>query len=377
MDGQRTRQRPPWPAGDTHLPTGASRQKSQSNTNMQVQAAKQHLNGTRVSPSASAPVRRDSDSDSGVAHDRMTSIQRARMLAAMAEVSSELGAANVTVAHVVARSGVSRRTFYEQFADREACFLAAVEEALHCARRYVVPAHGSGATRWRDRIRASLEALLSFLDDEPYMGRLLIVETLGAGDEALRRRQVVLAPVLAAVDEGRSEARNGRNLPELTAEGVVGGVLSVLHARLGAPPCGSLLELTGQLMSMLVLPYVGPAAAQRELRRPAKQQADKRRPIPANPLHDIGMRLTYRTIRVLLSVAQSPGSSNRELGVAAEIGDQGQISKLLARLQNLGLVQNTGAGHARGAANAWSLTERGAEVQRAIAQQAGALEPAC
>jgi AcrR family transcriptional regulator/DNA-binding MarR family transcriptional regulator len=343
---------------------------------MQAQAAKQHTTGMRASLTAPEPPT-GRDDENGLAHNRMTAIQRARMLAAMAEVCSELGAANVTVAHVVARCGVSRRTFYEQFADREDCFLAAVDEALQCACRYVVAAYESDDARWRKRIRAGLEALLSFLDDEPYLGRLLVVETLGAGDEALRRRQEVLAPVLAAVDEGRSEARNGQALPTLTAEGVVGGVLSVLHARLADPSRdGSLLDLTGQLMSMLVLPYLGTAAAQRESRRTAPRRADRRKPVSANPLHDLGMRLTYRTIRVLLSVAQSPGASNRQLGIVAEIGDQGQISKLLTRLQKLGLVENTGAGHARGAPNAWSLTERGAEIQRAIAQQAGALNAA-
>jgi DNA-binding MarR family transcriptional regulator len=83
------------------------------------------------------------------------------------------------------------------------------------------------------------------------------------------------------------------------------------------------------------------------------------------------MRLTYRTMRVLLSVANHPGASNRELGVAAEIHDQGQASKLLGRLQRLGLIENTGVGHGRGGPNAWMLTDRGTEVQRTIAQQAG------
>jgi DNA-binding MarR family transcriptional regulator len=94
-------------------------------------------------------------------------------------------------------------------------------------------------------------------------------------------------------------------------------------------------------------------------------------PVSVNPLRELEMRLTYRTMRVLLSVASHPGASNRELGVAAEIHDQGQASKLLARLQKLGLIENAGAGHARGRPNAWTLTDRGAEVQRTIAQQAG------
>jgi DNA-binding MarR family transcriptional regulator len=84
------------------------------------------------------------------------------------------------------------------------------------------------------------------------------------------------------------------------------------------------------------------------------------------------MRLTYRTMRVLLSVADHPGASNRELGLAAEIHDQGQASKLLGRLQKLGLIENTRADQAPGGPNAWTLTDRGTEIQRTIIHQAAA-----
>lgn len=295
------------------------------------------------------------------------------MLTAMAEASTELGVANLTVGQVVSRSGVSRRTFYEQFADRDACFMAAVEEALNCAARYVLPAYESQG-RWRDRMRVCLAAFLSFLEDEPHLGRLLLVETLAAGEMGMRRRQQILAHVRAAVDEGRAEAKAGSHPPPLTADGVLGGVLGVLHSRViesPAGPSGSLLELTGQLMSMIVLPYLGAAAAQRELRRPVPAKGEVRKPTPANPLRDLDMRLTYRTVRVLLAVTGCPGSSNRAIALAADIHDQGQTSKLLARLEKLKLIENTGVGRARGGPNAWVLTERGAEMQRVVAEQAG------
>ena len=300
---------------------------------------------------------------------RVTGIQRARMLAAMAEVCAELGLANVTVAHVVERSGVSRRTFYEQFADRDDCFRAAVEEALERASGYVLPAYRAPG-RWRERVRAALVALLWFLEDEPYLGRLLVVETLGAGERVLARRQEVLSSVFAALDEGRGEARASASLPKLTAEAAVGGVMSILHARMiGGSVESSLHQLAGQLTSMVVLPYLGARAARQELLRPPPGKGVVRPPAPANPLRDLGMRLTYRTVSVLLSVAAHPGSSNRQVGLLADIQDQGQTSKLLTRLERLGLIENTGAGHARGAPNAWQLTDRGAAVQRAIAQQ--------
>jgi AcrR family transcriptional regulator len=304
------------------------------------------------------------------AHERVADMQRARMMAAMAEVCAERGVANVTVAHVVARAGVSRRTFYEQFSDREECFLAALDEAIECAERRVLPAFVR-EERWRRRVGAALLALLEFLDDEPHMAGLLIVESLGAGERALARRRQVLERVHAAVDEGRCEARGGAALPPLTPEAAVGGVLSVLHSRLCERNRGTLVPLAAQLTSMLVLPYVGSAAAARELRRPVPSRPDGHRPVPANPLRDLEMRLTYRTVRVLLSIADRPNSSNRELALVSGVSDQGQMSKLLMRLEKLGLVENVGAGHARGGPNAWTLTPKGEQVRHAIAQQAG------
>jgi DNA-binding IclR family transcriptional regulator len=67
---------------------------------------------------------------------------------------------------------------------------------------------------------------------------------------------------------------------------------------------------------------------------------------------------------VLSAIGTRPGGSNREIALGAEITDEGQVSRLLARLQNLGLIQNTGRGHTAGEANAWSLTGKGEELVR-------------
>ncbi len=326
---------------------------------------------------------------------RVIEIQRSRLLCALFEVSAERGAAHVAVAHIVDRAGVSRRTFYELFADREQCFLAALDDAIARASQAVLDGYDPSA-RWVERLRAGLASLLGFLEAERAAGQLMIVGSLGAGHDALECRRRAVARVVALVDEGRLESRAGADLPPLTAEGVVGGGLSVLHSRLAdsssshaesapragvgeadssarASPRGSpedrLLELIGPLMSMIVLPYLGPAAARKELARPVPRRSTADRTVPGDPLRDVGMRLTYRTVRVLTSVAANPGASNREIGLGAGMEDQGQISKLLARLQRLKLIQNTRAATARGAPNAWGLTERGWNVQRAITGQ--------
>ncbi len=325
-------------------------------------------------------------------------IQRARMLTAMMQEISQRGAANVSVAHVVGRSGVSRRTFYEIFEDREDCFLAAFDDALEHVSTVVVAAYGEPGS-WRVRVRAALSALLECLDYDPATGRLLIVESLAAGPRALERRQRVLARIIPVIRQGQSEGKASADPPPLTAEGVAGGVLSVLHARLTEAPSSSaargarstrspstgaghsdgdspvpesgLLDLLNPLMGMIVMPYLGAAAARKEIERPIPKRSGQRPIMRIDPLQDLPMRFTYRTMRVLMAVAEQPGSSNRAVGQTAGIGDQGQASKLLARLHKLGLIENQGGDPARGEPNAWTLTATGTQIHGTIAELKG------
>jgi AcrR family transcriptional regulator len=287
------------------------------------------------------------------------------MITAMVEVVSERGRPGATVAHVVGRSGVSRRTFYEIFEDFEDCFLAALDQSLARASEYVLASY-SPRDRWRVRIRAALVGLLVFLEDEPAMGRLCIVETLGAGPRVHERRTHTIEAMIAAVEEGRGEAKSSAVPPPMTGEGIVGGALSVLHSRLIEGSREQLMELTGPLMAMIALPYLGPAVARKEASQGSARRVPQVQASSKDPLRDLEMRLTYRTVRVLLSIAASPGASNREVGVAAGIDDQGQISKLLSRLEKLSLIQNSGAGQARGAPNAWTLTGKGSELEALV-----------
>jgi AcrR family transcriptional regulator/DNA-binding MarR family transcriptional regulator len=302
---------------------------------------------------------------------RVTEIQRGRILAAAVRTVEELGYAGMTVAQVIGRAQVSRKTFYDVFHDREDCFLAVFEQTVARSRALVMEA-AAPESGWRDGMRAGLARLLQFMDDEPGLARLCVVEALGAGERVQESRALVLAELAAAVDRGRS-AGGAREPPAVTAEGVVGAVFAVLHTRLVAGKREPLIELLGSLMSIIVLPYLGARAASAELARaaprmraPANADPDARPSTSADPLKGLDMRLTHRTVRVLASIGAQPGASNREVAALAEILDQGQISKLLARLQRLELVENKGGGQTRGAANSWQLTERGAEVLRAV-----------
>ncbi len=289
---------------------------------------------------------------------------RTCILRAMAEVVVEYEMHSVTVKEVAARAGVSRARFNEQFADLEECFLAAFELGVRRGRSVMASAY-SGQPTWVEGVRAALAALLAMLEEEPALARLWIVYSLGSGPRVLRRRAEVSAVLCEFVDRGRGEGLPRGGPPALTAEGVVGAVLAILQARLLAPEPEPLSELQGQLMTLILLPYVGATAARRELRRAAPRTRESSS-AGRSAVEGIGMRLTHRTACVLGAIASHPGASNREVADLSGIVDQGQISKLLSRLEGLGLIVNVGQGGFRGSPNAWTLTPRGEHVEHRV-----------
>jgi AcrR family transcriptional regulator len=319
--------------------------------------------------------------------ERVVEIQRARLLVAAVRAVDEIGYTGTTVAHITARARVSRRTFYELFQNREECLVAALEGAVARIREQVERAELAGLP-WRERVRGGLWAILCFLDREPALARYCVVQSARGGQRMLERRARHLGELVAVIDEGRTpkgtpkghtaggESGSAGDCPPLTAEGLVGAALAIVYARLLRGEDRPLVDLQGELMGMIVLPYLGPAAARREQARPAPAPPAPAAGAGANandvpdagedPLQGVPMRFTYRTARVLEAVAllggREPGLSNRMVGEHAGIADQGQISKLLTRLERLSLLENTGVGHSKGEPNAWRLTPTGERV---------------
>jgi AcrR family transcriptional regulator len=286
------------------------------------------------------------------------------VLEAMTEVLAENGSnpETVDISEVIMRAGVSSEAFASLFHDVEDCVLGAFELGIERAGDEIVGAYSS-ELRWLDAIRAALARFLSFLEDQPELGRFLVVHSASAGPRVLRRRMEVLDALAEIVDRGREESAGSLpGPPAVMAEGVVGAVLTVVHNRLLADEPAP-IELFGPLVSIVVLPYLGAGVARRELTRPAPRIRRGSEPgFPQSFGGQVGPRLTYRTARVLISIDDYPGASNREVAERAGVVDQGQISKLLGRLERRGLIEEVGEGRTRGAPNSWRLTERGEEL---------------
>lgn len=198
--------------------------------------------------------------------DLVSAVQRERLIAAMLRAASELGYRQATVQDVLDRAGVSRPTFYEHFANKEDCFLAAFDTTAIRLRDRIDAAAAKGGGSWRDRLRLSLQEILYFVGSEPEAARALIVEARAASADALLRRDGLLDYFAGCVDRlAREHLPDAASRSEITAAGVVGGVEALLYARLNKGELEDLDSLLPSLMYFVVLPYEGHEAASEEL----------------------------------------------------------------------------------------------------------------
>lgn len=292
---------------------------------------------------------------------------RARMLAAATQAVAQVGYGELTVDHVIARAGVSRRQFYAMFDDCEHCFLETFNDALSRIAVALGEVDDASAT-WDEQLRSTVAAILCLLDDEPEVARLCIVEALRAGPAVLRRRAEVIGELARALEAmyASDPSAGGASPPPLITEAAVGGALSMLHDRLVQRSRSPLFELLSPVMAVLVSPYVDRATAARQLRRRAARPRSRPRMDLAAPAAALDIRLTGRTVEVIRYVGRHPASSNRDIAVHCGRLDQGQISRMLRRLAAAGVIENVAQRRAKGLPNAWSLTGEGEELRRTI-----------
>jgi len=196
--------------------------------------------------------------------DLVRAIQRERLLAAMIEVVTEDGYNSLTVQDVLARAGISRPTFYEQFKDKEDCFLAAFDASAAQMRAGIDAAVAGAGSDWRARLRSGIAGLLEFIAAEPETARTVIVEARASSPAGLGRRDELLDHFAGCID---ALVREDLDEPPsaIAAAGVVGGIESVLYARLQKGETKDLEQLLPSLMYFAVLAYAGRGAARDEL----------------------------------------------------------------------------------------------------------------
>ena len=192
--------------------------------------------------------------------------QRNRILAAVAQVADGKSYSDMTVEDLISAAGVSRRTFYEQFENKEMAFLAAYDEVVARLLRRVEEAVAA-ERELVERVRAGIGAFLEFVALEPAVARVCIVEVLAAGPEAVSRRRKTMRTFADVMERTATVGEKPRVSPALTAETLVGGLHEVVYTRVLRGEAHKLPALLPDLVYSALMPYLGPEAAATERRR--------------------------------------------------------------------------------------------------------------
>jgi AcrR family transcriptional regulator len=179
----------------------------------------------------------------------------------LAEVCAVKGYRAATVEDIITHAGVSRRTFYDLFADKQQCFLVAYDVITDRLFDAVNTAYWEGDREWPERLAAALTRLLELLAAEPVFARLVMVEALVAGRPALQRRDAMLKRFEVFFGPGRAGLPVAFAEQQLLARAVIGGVAETLYTRIVARDAERLPELGPELIYCALVPYLGHAKA--------------------------------------------------------------------------------------------------------------------
>ena len=190
----------------------------------------------------------------------------------MVRVAAAKGYEATTVADVVEFAGVSLATFDEMFDDKAACFLEAYDAVFDVLVAHVAAAFEAAADEpWPEQIAAGLGALVELLSVEADIARMAMVEVTAAGDDARTRYRAALARFTPFLEQGRTYSGQGEALPADTARFAVGGATSMIFDEVRAGRGPELKRILPDLVFAVLMPYLGPEAAEDEMRRVTRQ----------------------------------------------------------------------------------------------------------
>lgn len=190
--------------------------------------------------------------------------KRERILKGMLHVVGTRGYEQTVVEDAISQADLQRQAFYDFFDSKEDCYLQAIDAGSAWVE-LAMREEAAGQTTWRGQLRAALTGLLRFLDEEPEVGRALLVEVHAAGPGAVGKRTEAMERAVAMMDLAREEI--DAPAPAISAEAVVAGILAVLQTRLAERRTEEFARLLPELMYLAVLPYFGAEAAADEMRR--------------------------------------------------------------------------------------------------------------
>jgi AcrR family transcriptional regulator/DNA-binding MarR family transcriptional regulator len=286
--------------------------------------------------------------------------QRDRLVAAVGQLSAELGSSAIGVHHICQRAGISRRTFYDLYSDRDACLAEAHQEAFGRLMGHVEAAAGEAGTEWADRAVAVTQALLSAWEADRVLAHLSLVTAVSGDGEAAALRQAAIAQI--------AELLAGAPEQPLAADpvlaGAIGSVWGLAFSSLTEHPEVAVTDLAGTAIYLVLAPFVGrrQAAARAAGRGGATAYVTRWTPAVVGGDDERGLLVTELTGQTLRYLNGHPGAANIDIARAVDVRHESQMSRHLGRLERAGMVSR----RKEGRTNAWVLTARGEEAARTL-----------
>jgi AcrR family transcriptional regulator len=191
----------------------------------------------------------------------------------MIRAAAELGYAEATVAQVIARAPASREGFYGNFADRDDCFAAALEDVAERVTEHAAQA----AVAAKEPAGAVIDAIVRFAEREPAAATLLFCESLAAGEWTRARRDRLIAHVVKLIERRWARLGDEAEGPDAPALGLVGAVFRLLALRLQVSGVSGLHQLRDELASWVASYSVGEGESQWRNRAPLPSIARRAR----------------------------------------------------------------------------------------------------
>jgi AcrR family transcriptional regulator len=198
----------------------------------------------------------------GLSREFVAQNHRNRLMAGAVQAIGEHGYAAGSVAAIIKVAGVSRNTFYEHFADKEACFLAAYEVIVAWLEREGAAA-AAGAGDWPGAVKAAVAKTVTLLGADLGVARLATVEISLAGPAAAAAERALVDRLAAPLRLGRAEGLPDAALSARLEPALIGGALSLVARAVGAGQGDRLAELAPGITEFLLVPYLGAMAAAR------------------------------------------------------------------------------------------------------------------
>ena len=185
--------------------------------------------------------------------------QRGRIAAGMISVVVESGYAAATVTQVVSVAGVSRRTFYNYYSDKEDAFFDVYRQVTEFLAEAMQEAGLSERGGWPARVRAELDALLGCFDANPDLARFTLEVPPTAGGKVATVYREFLERMLEIVREG--QPKRVKRPPPASEYGSIGGLAALIVAAVEESDADGFPALLPEVTELVLTPYIGRAAA--------------------------------------------------------------------------------------------------------------------